>query len=440
MKNFVVIFIVLCIGLLNAQIDDRKQKANDFLNIIVAKEFTKVTDYYDDVMKEQFPPMKVKQFWNGVISQYGEALNFGQPTEHELSGFNAVYIPIYFESITLEARVVFNDKNLISGFFITPKNNSELYQLPEYADTTKFEEDNFTFGSDYWKMAGTLTIPKDVENPPVVVLVHGSGSHDRDESIGPNKPFKDIAWGLASQGIAVFRYDKRNYMHPDKFLENLDTITMYSESIEDPIIAVNALKELNNFSNSKFYLLGHSQGGYVIPYINSISSDYDGYISIAGLASDFRETLKRQYEYLFNFDGNFDVSEKQIYNELLSKIKKLDSLDSKNYDNKSLPLDLSQAYWSFILEYDIQTKIRDITKPILVINGEKDYQVVEEDFLIWKKNLNNNKNAEFKWYDNLNHLLMLTENEKSGPRDYYIPANINNQVIIDIIKWIKSKD
>ena len=48
---------------------------------------------------------------------------------------------------------------------------------------------------------------------PGVVLVHGSGPNDRDESIGPNKPFRDLAEGLASRGIAVLRYDKRTRTH-----------------------------------------------------------------------------------------------------------------------------------------------------------------------------------------------------------------------------------
>ena len=51
---------------------------------------------------------------------------------------------------------------------------------------------------------------------PGVVLVHGSGAHDRDETLGPNKPFRDLAEGLASCGVAVLRYEKRNHVHAQK--------------------------------------------------------------------------------------------------------------------------------------------------------------------------------------------------------------------------------
>ena len=60
----------------------------------------------------------------------------------------------------------------------------------------------------------TVVVP-DGEGPfPAVVLVHGSGPHDRDESIGPNKPFRDLAHGLTRDGIAVLRYEKRTRARP----------------------------------------------------------------------------------------------------------------------------------------------------------------------------------------------------------------------------------
>src|SRR5207247_4710825 len=60
-----------------------------------------------------------------------------------------------------------------------------------------------------WELPATLTMPKGDGPFPAVVLVHGSGPHDRDESIGPNKPFRDLAGGLASRGIAVLRSEER---------------------------------------------------------------------------------------------------------------------------------------------------------------------------------------------------------------------------------------
>ena len=73
-------------------------------------------------------------------------------------------------------------------------------------------------GVGEWVLPGTISMPRGDGPFPAVVLVHGSGPNDRDETIGPNKPFRDLAGGLASQGIAVLRYEKRTRQHPLKLL------------------------------------------------------------------------------------------------------------------------------------------------------------------------------------------------------------------------------
>src|SRR5437868_1155092 len=80
--------------------------------------------------------------------------------------------------------------------------------VPVNRDT--FDEREVTVGKGEWELPGTLGLPKGSGPFPAVVLVQGSGPQDRDETMGVNKPFQDIAWGLASNGIAVLRYDKRN--------------------------------------------------------------------------------------------------------------------------------------------------------------------------------------------------------------------------------------
>jgi len=77
---------------------------------------------------------------------------------------------------------------------------------------------------------------------PAVVLVHGSGPQDRDETIGPNKPFRDLAWGLASQGIAVLRYDKRTKVHGAMMAGAVEQFTVKEETIDDALAAVALLR------------------------------------------------------------------------------------------------------------------------------------------------------------------------------------------------------
>jgi hypothetical protein len=124
-----------------------------------------------------------------------------------------VYVTCEFQRGKLDTKVVF-DGNKITGLFFVL---SGTYKPPPYADSSKFEEREISIGKGIWSLPGTLSLPKGVGFFPAVVLVHGSGPHDRDETIGPNKPFRDLANGLASRGIAVLRYEKRTKQYPPRF-------------------------------------------------------------------------------------------------------------------------------------------------------------------------------------------------------------------------------
>ena len=88
-----------------------------------------------------------------------------------------------------------------------------------------------TVGSAGSSLPGTLVLPRGPGPFPALVLVAGSGPQDRDETIGPNKTFRDLAWGLASRGIAVLRYEKRNHVHGEKMVK------LIRDRISIPLIA-----------------------------------------------------------------------------------------------------------------------------------------------------------------------------------------------------------
>ncbi len=87
---------------------------------------------------------------------------------------------------------------------------------PSYAHPERFQEQEVQIGHGKWVLPGTVSIPQSDGLFAAVLLVHGSGPHDLDETLPPNKPFRDLAWGLASQGIAVLRYEKHPKSMPLK--------------------------------------------------------------------------------------------------------------------------------------------------------------------------------------------------------------------------------
>ena len=129
--------------------------------------------------------------------------NVNIPEKH--AQFDIVIVTCEFEKRMIDIKVVFNRKKEVTGLWFLPAQKSAEYEIPSYMIPEKFREKEVTIGTGEWQLPGTLTLPKSGEPFRAAVLVHGSGPNDRDETIGPNKPFRDLAWGLASRGVAVLR-------------------------------------------------------------------------------------------------------------------------------------------------------------------------------------------------------------------------------------------
>ena len=114
-------------------------------------------------------------------------------------------------------------------------------------------------------MPGTLTYPKGRPPHPVVLLLPDSGAHDRDETIGPNKLLRDLAWGLATQGIASLRYEKRTYRYGTQL--DIKELTYREEIVDDAVEAIRQLRKDDRFDRDRIFALGHGLGGQMVPAI-----------------------------------------------------------------------------------------------------------------------------------------------------------------------------
>src|SRR5205085_5456531 len=166
------------------------------------------------------------------------------------------------------------------------------YKAPSYVNPESFTEKQVKVGKGEWELPATLTIPKGDGPFPALVLVHGSGPHDRDETIGPNKPFRDLAEGLASRGVAVLRYDKRSLVSP------LGIRTVNEEVVEDAKAAIELLSAEPRIDRRRIIVLGHSLGGTLAPRIAAEDPRTAGIVILAGAARPFEDLLVEQLRYL----------------------------------------------------------------------------------------------------------------------------------------------
>ncbi|MBP1926247.1 fermentation-respiration switch protein FrsA (DUF1100 family) [Sedimentibacter acidaminivorans] len=282
------------------------------------------------------------------------------------------------------------------------------------------------------KLPGKLTLPQNGSNFPCIVLVHGSGPNDMDETVFENKPFRDLAWGLAEQGIATYRYDKRTKVYRNDLAKDYK-LTLDDEVVYDAVDAVDMLLNVDYINKDKIYLLGHSLGGYSIPRIAEKSINSVGYIIMAGNVRGIDELIKEQYDYLVNFDGVISLEEQLQIDALELELKKIHSINSLN--SKTVVLGAYKEYWKDLLSYNPIKLAKEINKPVLVLQGERDYQVTITEYNLWKGAFGNIDNWTFRLYPDLNHLMIKGEG-KSNPSEYMIKGNIDKKVISDIEKWI----
>ena len=353
--------------------------------------------------------------------------------------FYTVKLPVVFEKINLQFVITFDTTYQVIGYFISPMN--QQYRVPEYVQSLNFLEYKIKFGKEPYILDGVLSIPKDSKKQyPLVIIVHGSGPSDKDGSIGPNKMYKDIAWGLASKDIAVFRYEKRTKTYGVMMMGNKDAerMTVEQETVEDALMAIEKLTTNKLIDRNKIYILGHSQGGMLAPLIAKGSKKVSGIIMIAANARPLQNLLIEQVEYIYSLQPvhsndreKIDLIIRQAKNAMPDKLNQTMHIDS-------LPFGTYPAYWEYLNNYN-QVKVAKKleNKRILILQGERDYQVTMEDFKIWQSSLSS-ENTDYISYPKLNHQMMKGDGVPN-PEEYQKPSNVDEMVIMNIRNWLISK-
>ena len=284
-------------------------------------------------------------------------------------------------------------------------------------------------------MPAVLCLPNNITNPPVVILLAGSGPNDKDETAGPNRPLKDIALGLASNGIASLRYDKRTMTYGSKL--DINKTGLEEEVIEDALSAIKLLRANAITKESKIFISGHSLSAMCAPWIASKSKDISGVIMLAGPARPLEDLVLEQFTYLASLDTSIKDATKELAPIKAQVALVKDAKALKKAEAKDLPLGAPSYYWQSIKKYDQIKTAKKIKQPMLILNGERDYQVTIVDFNIWKKELGADPKNKFKSYEKLNHLFIKGEG-KPNPEEYDNSGNVDQKVILDIVEFVKS--
>ena len=322
----------------------------------------------------------------------------------------------------------------LAGLGFRPPAPTVAYSAPPYVTASAFRDEAFTVDAGGWPLPGTLTLPVGDGPFPAVVLVHGSGPNDRDESFGPNKPFRDLAEGLASRGIAVLRYDKRTRAHASR-VGGLRDFTVKEEVVDDAVAAVKKMRETAGIRADRVFVLGHSLGGMLAPRIAAADPSIAGLILMAAAVKPLEQAIVDQTRYLAMLDGKISAEEQAALDAVTKLAADVRALKPSDPPIVSPPFSAPASYWLDLRGYDPPAAASLLKQPMLVLQGERDYQVTMDDFAAWQRALGSRANVQLKSYPALNHLF-IAGSGPSAPAEYQRPGHVDEAVVRDIAAWI----
>jgi dienelactone hydrolase len=389
-----------------------------FFSAIRNNNFDAATTHFSARMKA-FSPAGLKASWNDFYKDEGPLLSWNIFARQTFSnGRVEARVQLRFHSSKANSMVVVNPptSEITSVLFKMP------VTVPPYAEQSKFQAEDVAVG-DY-KLPGTLTIPNGKGPFPAAVLIQGSGPADRDETLGPNHPFADIAQGLSSRGIIVLRFDKRSYA-----FWNTDPkkTTVDNEVIQDAVAAVRILRARRDVARERIFVVGHGLGAMLAPEIATKARPVAGIVMLAPVGRKLPQLMVEQARFL----GQASPRE-------LSQIEQqANQLSAHKMDAKQMFMGAPASYY-----YDLETRdevaiARSLDVPILILDGSRDYPGVDADIRYWQAGLKGDGKVRVETLPALNHLFMAGTG-KPNPAELYAPGHVDVSVISKITGFIAS--
>lgn len=375
---------------LRAQVlDPGMLRAEEVFTYLINDDADNLFQTFTPVMQQGLPKEQLKGLWKQLEAQAGKY------SGHEVWKQKGQFYTAecHFAATGLLCIIVLEQDGKVSGLRFAPK----TAESPVKALPLDVVEDELTLASDTFKLAASLCRPKGKSNVPLIIMVAGSGPQDKDETVGPNKPFRDLAWALAEKGIATLRYDKRTKTYGKE--AKIKTV--------DDEVTTDALNLIAQMKCDRIYLLGHSLGGMLAPRIASKTDRLKGIIFLAAPARQLETVIEEQLA-------------KAVPDTAMRRAAKAQLAGAA-----------PESYWQSLHQYDQTATARQLSLPMLFLQGEKDCQVGMEDLRMWQQALGTK--AQYRSFPELTHLFMPG---KGTPQDYNEPGDVSKGLVEAIAAFV----
>ncbi len=392
-----------------------------------------------DKLQAQLPEEMLKGYWAGNIGILGAPKRLTS-LKQEVTAVhrNALLGYMTDKSTPLGIAVRFDANGKIDDIFL-PLPPAGDYRKPAYDKPELYSEEEVSVGEGEAPLPGTLTLPKGDGPFPAVVLVHGSGPNDRDERIGSYKTFRDLAVGLAAQNISVLRYEKRTWVHTLKTALN-PAFTVKEETVDDAVGAVRMLQKDRRIDAKRIFVLGHSQGGMLVPSI--LESDKQksiaGAIIMAGPSRPLEDIVLEQAKQALEWAKEAGQPTEGLEQQVKAMEHQTALLKDPQYSAANVPKNFalgSPVWWFDFRNYRGGEIAKRQSTPLLVLQGDNDFQVTASNLDGWKSALSARQDVDYKLYPKLNHYFVESDLPSTG-KEYVLPGNVPSYVIDDIAGWL----
>lgn len=336
--------------------------------------------------------------------------------------------------------------------------------FPYHSEDVEFDNESKTihYGS-------TFTYPKTGNQFPVIILITGSGQQDRDETLGPHKPFAVIADYLTKKGFAVLRTDDRG---AGKSTGNFTGSTT-ADFANDTEAAIHYIKTRKEVNSKKIGLMGHSEGGMIAPMVAARNKSVAFIVLLAGPGIPITEGMTQQSLAIMRTAGIKEealTAYGALYKKMIieipnthSKEEAIQTATSLFHDwQTSTPKEIVLAttgvtdstsaakfasafagqvytpWFTYFLKYDPQPALRKLGCPVLALNGEKDVQVIAKSNLGGiRSSLEKSKTKKFELVElpGLNHLFQ-TCKACSVSEYFVLEETFSPQALETISNWL----
>lgn len=406
--------------------------ATTVLDLAMRGDFAEIHDMFAPPLQTMVSVDALRAAWTGELGQYGTFAGVGAPIS-EPDG--TVKIPLMFEHATRTLVVAVDGGGQLIGLRLAPAEAAAPmvpWEPPDYVSIDEFDETDVVLGDGPLAVPGTLSVPRRAGAGPAVLVLSGSGPNDRDETIGRNKPMKDLAWGLASRGIVVLRFDKVTFAHPAEVVAQPD-FTITDEYLPQARAAIDLLRTHESVDPNRIFLLGHSLGGTVAPRVAQAEPRVAGLVLLAGGTEPMHRAGLRQFRYLAETNPGLAAA----VETMAKQVAVVDSPDlTASTPASELPFGVPAPYWLDVRDYRPGELAATLHKPMLVLQGGRDYQVtVDDDLPAWRAGV---PDATFRVYEQDNHLFFVGSG-RSTAEEYEPAQHMDPAVVRDVAEWVLEK-